>query len=40
MNLVYKNLEVLKQINTDTGIKIKVKGNKDQISQLKSKISC
>ena len=40
MNLVYKNLEVLKQINTDTGIKIKVKGNKDQISQIKSKISC
>ena len=40
MNLVYKNLEVLKKINTDTGIKIKVKGNKDQISQLKSKISC
>ena len=40
MNLVYKNLEVLKQINTDTGIKIKVKGNKDQISQLKSKINC
>ena len=40
MNLVYKSLEVLKQFNTDTGIKIKVKGNKDQISQIKSKISC
>ena len=39
MNLVYKNLEVLEQINTDSGIKIKVKGNLDQISQLKSKIS-
>ena len=39
MNVIYKNLQVLDQKNTDKGIKIRVKGNKGQILQLKSKIN-